>query len=141
MPLEYRLTGVSMKSPSSENATMSSKRRRSRAGVIPMIAPWRNTFSPPVRSLWNPAGDLDQRADPAAEPQRPTVGWRMLGEQLEDRRLAGPVRADDAERLPGPTENDTSCTAQNSRALSASGSRFRLNRREVMWGTRSRRLS
>ncbi len=50
MPLEYRFTGVLMNSPSSENATISSKRDAISRRVMPMIEPWRNTFSPPVRS-------------------------------------------------------------------------------------------
>ncbi len=50
MPLEYRLTGVSMNSAIPAKSTMSSNDPRMAAVDIPMIAPCRKTFSRPVRS-------------------------------------------------------------------------------------------
>ena len=50
MPLEYRFTGVSMNSASSENAMMSSNLAVISLRVIPMMQPWRKMFSAPVRS-------------------------------------------------------------------------------------------
>jgi hypothetical protein len=48
-----------------------------------------------------PGGDLDQGADPAVDLDAPARRPQDLGQQLERRRLAGAVRADDAERLAG----------------------------------------
>ena len=45
--------------------------------------------------------DLEQRGDAAARPRSCPVGLEDAGEQLEQRRLAGAVAADDADRLAG----------------------------------------
>src|SRR5262249_8348961 len=43
--------------------------------------------------------ELDERRDPAADPHRSAVGAIDACEHLEQRALAAPVRADDAEEL------------------------------------------
>ena len=50
IPDEYRFTGVSMNSPTSENAMISSIRSLIAARFMPRIAPFIYTFSRPVSS-------------------------------------------------------------------------------------------
>ena len=59
-------------------------------------------------------GHFDQRADAARHGARPAGRPQDPRQQLQRGRLAGAVRADDAERLARRTSNDTSCSAQNS---------------------------
>ncbi len=100
MPLEYRLTGVSMNRSTPEKSTISSKRAAISRRDSPRIEPLRNTFSRPVSSGWKPGPDLEQRADPPAHARcGPSVGVRDPGQQLEQRALAGAVRTDQADDL------------------------------------------
>jgi len=55
MPDEYVFTGASMKSSSSANSTISSKRRVISRLVRPSIIPLMKTFSRPEISGWKPA--------------------------------------------------------------------------------------
>ncbi len=50
MPDEYRLTGMSMNSPTPENSTISSYRSLTSRRLIPRMAPFRKTLSRPESS-------------------------------------------------------------------------------------------
>ena len=54
IPLEYRLTGVSMNFPIPLNSTMSSNFALISRRFMPRIAPFRYVFSRPVSSGWKP---------------------------------------------------------------------------------------
>ena len=64
-----------------------------------MIAPCRKTFSRPGQIGMEAGGDFDQRADAAAHFAAAARRPQDARQQLEHGRLAGAVRADDAERL------------------------------------------
>ena len=92
----------------------------------------------PVRSWWKP--DATSMSAPGGRgPQRPAsvAGAR---EDLEHVDLPAPFRPMSPIASPGRTQNDTSCTAQNSRRSSASRRRSR-NSFAASAGTMSRRLS
>ena len=55
MPLEYTLTGLSMKSPSPEKSMIESIRSSMSRRESPRMAPLRYAFSRPDSSGWNPA--------------------------------------------------------------------------------------
>ena len=63
MPDEYVRTGRSIACSSSANATISSKRCLISARRRPWIAPFRKTFSRPVKSEVEAGAELEQRAD------------------------------------------------------------------------------
>jgi hypothetical protein len=92
---------VSRNSLIPENSMIASNFRRISSCGIPMIEPWRNTFSRPVRSPWKPA-EISM-----SDPIRPST-WMLpgrraknSGQDLEGGRFARAVTADDAERLAG----------------------------------------
>src|SRR6185437_13259194 len=76
----------------SANETISSNRVLISLRFIPRMAPCRNTFSRPVRSGWKPA---------ATSISAPARRHQDAREQLEDGRLARPVRPENAERFAG----------------------------------------
>ena len=71
----------------------------SRRPSMPRNAPARRMFSRPVSSWSNPAPERQQARDPAVDLDRPRGRRDDPGEDLEQRALAGAVRADDGERL------------------------------------------
>ena len=99
MPLEYRLTGVSMNCSTPANSTMSRNLRAISRRLIPSTEPFRKTFSRPVSSGWKPVPTSSRL------PTRPRISARPLGrrrdprEDPEKRRLARAVAPDDAEHL------------------------------------------
>ena len=101
MPDEYVLTGRSIESSSSANATISSKRSRILARERPCSAPFSSTFSRPVKSGWKPAPSS------SSDPIRPPVCDAPVRrpddprDQPEQRRLSRAVPADQPHRLAG----------------------------------------
>src|SRR3982074_904517 len=88
-----------MKRSTSAKATIASNFSAISRRVIPRIAPFRKMFSRPVSSGWNPVPTS------RSEATRPRVRARRLraaGEDLEQRRLAGAVAADDADHFAPP---------------------------------------
>ena len=71
--------------------------------MMPLMA----TFSRPLISGWKPAPELDEGGDAAVHVQGAPRGLRDAGQELQERRLAGAVLADDAEgRALGHLEGD-----------------------------------
>ena len=101
MPDEYVFTGASMKSSSSANATISSKR----AAISRFDEPEHHAVDEDVLAagdLGMKAGaELDQRRDAAVDRDRARRRPADAGDQLQHRALAGAVATDDAERLAG----------------------------------------
>ena len=80
---------------------------------MPRIAPFRNTFSRPVSSGWNPVPTS------SSDPTRPrTIAWPAVGSVMRDRILSsvllpGAVAPDDADDLAlARLSNETSRSAQ-----------------------------
>ena len=73
--------------------------RRSRAGVSPSSAAARSMFARPVYSGWKPEPSSSSAPTRPLTTTVPRVGLITAGDDLEQRRLAGAVLADDAERL------------------------------------------
>ena len=100
IPDEYVRTGRSIAFSSSANATISSNRCLMSARRSPWIAPFRKTFSRPVKSRWNPAPELEQRADAALRSElRPAVGLMIPAISRSSVVLPGAVPADEPDRL------------------------------------------
>ena len=87
-----------MKSSSSANATISSKRAAISRLDRPSIMPLMKTFSRPEISGWKPAPSSISADTRPFTSTVPAVGLPDAGDQLQHRALAGAVAADDAER-------------------------------------------
>ena len=70
IPLEYRLTGVSMNFPIPLNSTISSNFALISRRFMPRIAPFRYVFSRPVSSGMEARADLEDAPDAAADRAR-----------------------------------------------------------------------
>ena len=92
IPLEYFLTGVSMKRSISENATISSKRRRICAIGIPRIEPLRKILSRPVSSGWKPVPTSSRLPIAPWMSAYPDVGSVMRDRILRNVLLPAPLR-------------------------------------------------
>ena len=97
IPDEYVFTGASMNSSSSAKATISSKRRSTSLRVRPSMIPLIDDVLAPGDLGVEPGPELDQRGDPPVDHQAAAGGLGDAGQQLEERRLAGAVLADDPE--------------------------------------------
>ena len=89
-----------MKSSSSANATISSKRSAISRFVRPSIMPLMKTFSRPEISGWKPAPSSISAETRPWTVTVPVVGLPMPAMSLSIVLLPGPVAPDDAERLP-----------------------------------------
>ena len=114
IPDEYVRTGRSIAFSSSAKATISSKRSRISARRSPWIAPFRKTFSRPVKSGMEACAELEQRADPALSRDATRGGFDDAGDEAEERGLPRAVPSDEPDRFPGATSIETSRSAQTS---------------------------
>src|SRR5580765_8010948 len=103
-----------MKSSSSANATISSKRSRMYERFRPRIEPLRKTFSRPVKSGWNPAPSSSSVPILPPTSSRPCVGLMIPATMRSSVLLPEPLRPTSASALPGSTANETSRSAQTS---------------------------
>ena len=74
MPLEYDLTGRSMKSPIPAKAWMTGMRSSVSSRVIPITMPYNSTFSRPVNSGLKPAPSSSSDEIRPFTATRPVVG-------------------------------------------------------------------
>ena len=88
-----------MCSPMSAKATISSRLASISAGASPSSAAARSMLSSPEYSGWKPGPQLEQRSDAPAHAHLAAGRRDDVGDDLEQRRLARAVLADDAERL------------------------------------------
>ena len=93
------MIGSSMCSPMSAKSMIASVLRAISRGDRPMSAPERSMFSRPGVFLVEAAAELQERADAPVDGDRAGRGPRHAGDDLEERRLAGAVLADEAHGL------------------------------------------
>ena len=103
-----------MKSSSSANATISSKRSRMYARFSPRIEPFRKTFSRPVKSGWKPAPSSSSVPIRPPTSTRPSVGLMIPAMIRSSVLLPEPFRPTSASEPPGSTWNETSRSAHTS---------------------------
>ncbi len=99
MPLERWRNGVSTKSPTSAKSMMSSNLASTSSRSIPCSPPTMCRLSRTVRSALNPPEMLTSGATPPTKRTQPSSGIKVPATSLQQRALALPVRADDADRL------------------------------------------
>ena len=92
MPDEYVLTGASMKSCSSANSTISSKRLATSRFVSPSMMPLMKTFSRPDISGWNPAPSSMSAEMRPSTFTVPVVGFVMPATSFSAVLLPDPFR-------------------------------------------------
>ena len=93
------MTGVSMKSWSPANSTISSNLARDLAALHAHDRALQVDVLASGQVGMEAGGHLDERADAAPESRTAARRPQNAGQQLQGRGLAGAVRADDAERL------------------------------------------
>src|SRR5580765_7829559 len=103
-----------MKSSSSANATISSKRSRMYERFRPRIEPLRKTFSRPVKSGWNPAPSSSSVPILPPTSTRPCVGLMIPATMRSSVLLPEPFRPTSARPLPGSAAKETSRSAHTS---------------------------
>src|SRR5262245_39555993 len=114
IPDEYVRTGRSMAFSSSANATISSKRRLISARGRPWMAPFRKTFSRPVKSRWKPAPSSSSDPIRPSLRTRPAVGLMMPAIRRRSVVLPEPLRPMRPTASPRPTCAETSRSAHTS---------------------------
>ncbi len=92
IPLLYRFTGVSRNVSTPANSTISSNFRLISVRLMPRIAPFKNTFSRPVSSGWNPVPTSSRLAIRPRRVTRPEVGSVMRLRILSKVLLPAPLR-------------------------------------------------
>src|SRR5687768_9298156 len=103
-----------------EKSTISSKRRRTSARVMPRMAPFRNTFSRPVSSGWKPVPTSSRLATRPLIETRPSVGSVMRDRTLSSVVLPAPLWPMMLTTSPRLISKSTSRSAQNSSTTSPS---------------------
>ena len=97
MPVEYVFIGWSMYSSISANATISSNRSAAARPTMPWCASVAKTFWRPVKSGWKPDPICSRLLIATVHVDRPGCGNHQPGDDLQHRRLAGAVAADDGD--------------------------------------------
>ena len=103
-----------------EKSTISSKRRRISARVMPRMAPFRKMFSRPVSSGWKPVPTSSRLATRPLIATRPSVGSVMRDRILSSVVLPAPLRPMMLTTSPRLISKSTSRSAQNSSTTSPS---------------------
>src|SRR4029450_1902326 len=103
-----------------EKSTISSKRRRTSARVMPRMAPFRNTFSRPVSSGWKPVPTSSRLATRPLIESRPSLGSVMRDRILSSVVLPAPLWPMMLTTSPRLISKSTSRSAQNSSTVSPS---------------------
>ena len=101
IPDEYVRTGRSIACSSSANATISSKRVRISERRSPWIAPFRKTFSRPVKSGWKPAPSSSSEPMRPSALTRPAVGLMIPAISRSSVVLPEPFRPMRPDRFTG----------------------------------------
>ena len=114
MPLEYVLTGRSMKSPISANSSMAGSCARISRFDNPWSAALKRAFSRPVNSGWNPAPRSSSAATRPSTSTAPAVGRRMRAASCRDVLLPEPFAPMMQSVSPAEHSKETSRRAQNS---------------------------
>ncbi len=114
IPLEYRLTGVSMNFPIPLNSTMSSNFALISRRFMPRIAPFRYVFSRPVSSGWKPVPTSRMLPTRPRIIALPSVGGVIRVSSLRSVDLPAPFLPMKPTTSPSSISKDTSLSAQSS---------------------------
>jgi hypothetical protein len=112
MPEEYRFTGVSMNRSTPANETISSNRPAISFRLIPRMAPFRETFSRPVSSGWNPVPTSRSDVTRPRVRATPLVGSVILLMTFNRVLLPAPFRPITPRASPLATDRLTSARDQ-----------------------------
>ena len=105
------MTGASMKSASSANSTISSKRRSTSLRVRPSMIPLITTFSRPEISGWKPAPSSIRAETRPSTTRLPRVGLVIPATSFSSVDLPEPFSPITAKVEPFGTSNETSSSA------------------------------
>ena len=130
-----------MKSTSPENSTISSNLRAISARLMPRITPFRNTFSRPVRSGWNPAPTSINADSRPVTSIRPSVGHMIRAKCLSIVLLPAPLWPITPTVSPCLISRLIWRSAQNSRSSRKPPWLLRPDSPLIRYGTRSRSVS
>jgi hypothetical protein len=112
IPLEYDLTGRSMKSPMPANAWMAGSRASVSSRDIPITTPYSSTFSRPVNSGLKPAPSSSSDETRPVTVTRPLVGHTIPAISCRSVLLPDPLLPTTPSVAPAGTRSETSLNAQ-----------------------------
>ena len=138
MPLEYRLTGVSMNFSTPAKSMISGSFSPISRRFMPRIEPFRKMFSRPVSSGWKPVPTSSRLPTRPRISARPAVGEVIRVRIFSSVDLPAPFRPITPTTSPSATSKDTSLRAQSSG--SSWCSRWRCVARRAATAIESRRV-